>query len=373
MCINPLTTENLENLKNFKYRSTNGSLLYNKCMSPCLNKVVEYIPSNIAPNLITLISLFFNILASIISYMDGGFDFSHKLKRSTCFIIGIFQLIYQLLDNLDGKQARRTGNSTPFGMLMDHGCDVFTNIFTAFNLSKLLLVGNDDFFSFSVFFGLLLGFYIMTLEEYKLGEMHFPPINGTDEGNFFVFLIGVILSLIGQEWLEFFINEKYNITIGKLMGLGVTLAGLSCVFNIFLHTFQKKGFKSMMKIFLDILPFYGVLIIPLVYIGIQLDFYKDNKSLILANVCLLFARITMDIQIKILTQQPLSCNIMFNFTNISFMFCLFLNVYLVMLYALMVLMILQFVELAIFIVRRAKQITDYLQIRIFCINPVARV
>ena len=81
----------------------------------------------------------------------------------------------------------------------------------------------------------------------------------------------------------------------------------------------------------------------------------------------------MDIQIKILTQQSLSCNIMFNFTNISFIFCLFLNVYLVMLYALMVLMILQFVELAIFIVRRAKQITDYLQIRIFCINPVARV
>ena len=103
--------------------------------------------------------------------MDGGFDFSHKLKRITCFIIGIFQLIYQLLDNLDGKQARRTGNSTPFGMLMDHGCDVFTNIFTAFNLSKLLLVGNDDYFSYSVFFGLLVGFYIMTLEEYKLASL----------------------------------------------------------------------------------------------------------------------------------------------------------------------------------------------------------
>ena len=128
--------------------------------------------------------------------MDGGFDFSHKLKRITCFIIGIFQLIYQLLDNLDGKQARRTGNSTPFGMLMDHGCDVFTNIFTAFNLSKLLLVGNDDYFSYSVFFGLLVGFYIMTLEEYKLGEMHFPKINGTDEGNFLIFLLGFFLDMV---------------------------------------------------------------------------------------------------------------------------------------------------------------------------------
>jgi ethanolaminephosphotransferase len=30
---------------------------------------------------------------------------------------------YQTLDNLDGKQARRTGSSSPLGLLFDHGCD----------------------------------------------------------------------------------------------------------------------------------------------------------------------------------------------------------------------------------------------------------
>ena len=120
MCISPLSQELLENLKNFKYKSTDESILYHKCMSPCLNQLVNYLPRNIAPNLIKFISLCFNILAAIISFTDEGFDFSYKLKSSTCIIIGIFQLIYQLLDNIDGKQARRTGNSTPFGMLMDH-------------------------------------------------------------------------------------------------------------------------------------------------------------------------------------------------------------------------------------------------------------
>jgi phosphatidylglycerophosphate synthase len=33
---------------------------------------------------------------------------------------------YQNLDALDGKQARRTGNSTPLGELFDHGCDAIT-------------------------------------------------------------------------------------------------------------------------------------------------------------------------------------------------------------------------------------------------------
>ena len=35
--------------------------------------------------------------------------------------IGIF--IYQALDAIDGKQARRTRSNTPLGELFDHGCD----------------------------------------------------------------------------------------------------------------------------------------------------------------------------------------------------------------------------------------------------------
>ena len=136
MCISPLSTETLNNLNQFKYKYKNDSILYGNCLSPCLDKAVNYVPNTLAPNLITLCSLICNIIAFIIAVLDGGFDFSQPLKTSTCFIIGITQFLYQLLDNIDGKQARRTGNSTPFGMLMDHGCDIFTTIFTAYNMSR---------------------------------------------------------------------------------------------------------------------------------------------------------------------------------------------------------------------------------------------
>ena len=251
---------------------------------------------------------------------------------------------------------------------MDHGCDVFTNIFTAYNLSKLLLLGNNDCFSFSVFFGLLLGFYMMTYEEYKLGEMHFPKINGTDEGNFLVFLIGVLLSIIGQDLMEFCLYEKYNFTIGKLIGFVIVIGGISCIFNLYLHTYQKKGIKELPKIFLDNIPFYAIIIVPLIYISYHFEFYKDNKWIILSNISLLFARITIDIQVKILTNDILTCNIMFIFTNISLILSLFINMYMITLYALIILFIIQAVELSIFIFRRAKQITDFLEIRIFCVN-----
>jgi ethanolaminephosphotransferase len=368
MCIYPLPQETLENMKRFQYKSTDESCTYNKCMSPCLNKVVNYLPTWLAPNLITLLSLCFNIFAAIISFLDGGFDFSFKLKSSTCFIIGLFQLIYQLLDNIDGKQARRTGNSTPFGMLMDHGCDIFTNIFTCFNLSKLLLVGNDNIYSFSVFLGLILGFYMMTYEEYKLGEMHFPVINGTDEGNLFVALLGILLSIFGQDCMTMKINEDYSITVGQLIGLGVIIAGSSCVFNLYLHTYQQKGVKEAATNFLDNIPFYSVIFVPIIYIEFDLDFYKDYKWIILTNASLIFARITLDIQVKILTLDYLTCNIFYFFTNIAFIISLFIHVNFFKLFFLTLLLIVQMTELSFFIYQRAKEITDFLEIRIFCVN-----
>lgn len=35
------------------------------------------------------------------------------------WVVGIFT--YQVLDNIDGKQARRTNSSTPLGEIFDHG------------------------------------------------------------------------------------------------------------------------------------------------------------------------------------------------------------------------------------------------------------
>ena len=55
--------------------------------------------------------------------------------------LGLF--LYQTLDAIDGKQARRTNSSTPLGELFDHGCD-------AVSTSKLVLFFN--FYSNVIFF-----------------------------------------------------------------------------------------------------------------------------------------------------------------------------------------------------------------------------
>lgn len=53
------------------------------------------------------------------------FKFSRLFQAPTwaylACALGLF--IYQSLDAIDGKQARRTNSSTPLGELFDHGCD----------------------------------------------------------------------------------------------------------------------------------------------------------------------------------------------------------------------------------------------------------
>lgn len=46
-----------------------------------------------------------------------------KPPRWACFLCAVGLFVYQSLDAIDGKQARRTGTSTPLGELFDHGCD----------------------------------------------------------------------------------------------------------------------------------------------------------------------------------------------------------------------------------------------------------
>ena len=43
-----------------------------------------------------------------------------------------------MLDNMDGKQARRTGSSSPLGMLFDHGCDALTTFLFACGLGTVV-------------------------------------------------------------------------------------------------------------------------------------------------------------------------------------------------------------------------------------------
>jgi phosphatidylglycerophosphate synthase len=63
------------------------------------------------------------------------------------FLTALGLFLYQSLDAIDGKQARRTNSSSPLGELFDHGCD-------SVSAGNFLFLKNFDFcfyFDFLVF------------------------------------------------------------------------------------------------------------------------------------------------------------------------------------------------------------------------------
>lgn len=45
---------------------------------------------------------------------------------------------------MDGKHARRTGNSSPLGLLFDHGCDAVTTFLFACGLGTVIGLGKPS-------------------------------------------------------------------------------------------------------------------------------------------------------------------------------------------------------------------------------------
>jgi len=85
------------------------------------------------------------------------------------------------MDNLDGKQARRTGTSSPLGELFDHGCDALVVTIQAIVAAAIAQMGGGVL-SLVYMFLLMLPFWLATWETYHTGILHLRVINGPEEG-----------------------------------------------------------------------------------------------------------------------------------------------------------------------------------------------
>jgi phosphatidylglycerophosphate synthase len=84
------------------------------------------------PNLITLAGFLCNVIPTIMLPLLYGSDLEGEMSAWFLTMCGIAFFVYMICDNCDGKQARRTGSSSPLGMLFDHGADCLTSLINTF-------------------------------------------------------------------------------------------------------------------------------------------------------------------------------------------------------------------------------------------------
>ncbi|XP_019853581.1 PREDICTED: cholinephosphotransferase 1-like isoform X2 [Amphimedon queenslandica] len=124
-----LSPAHLRGLKDHKY-TAEGTSITEVYLQPFWRWSVTQLPLWLAPNLITFTGLVINTVTCL-AVILSDLNCEGKAPPILYLLSGIGTFVYQTLDGVDGKQARRTGTNNPLGEMFDHGCDTFSTFLLA--------------------------------------------------------------------------------------------------------------------------------------------------------------------------------------------------------------------------------------------------
>uniref|UniRef100_A0A673KH10 Choline/ethanolaminephosphotransferase 1 n=1 Tax=Sinocyclocheilus rhinocerous TaxID=307959 RepID=A0A673KH10_9TELE len=217
-----LSRHQLKRLEEHRYSSSGRSLL-EPVMQRYWEWLVSRMPPWIAPNLITIVGLATNIFTTLVLvyYCPTATEQAPLWAYLLC-AVGLF--VYQSLDAIDGKQARRTNSSSPLGELFDHGCDSLSTVFVVLGISIAVQLGSHpDWMFFCCFSGMFM-FYCAHWQTYVSGTLRFGIIDVT-EVQIFIMLLYLLAAVGGSAlWQSPVIQVIFTGGVGKN---GSTIAGTS--------------------------------------------------------------------------------------------------------------------------------------------------
>ncbi|KAG8261493.1 hypothetical protein J6590_070898 [Homalodisca vitripennis] len=178
-------------------------------------------------------------------------DSEKKAPRWAFLLCALGLFVYQSLDAIDGKQARRTDSSTPLGELFDHGCDSISTVFVALSACIATQLGHCPAWMFFQCFCALTLFYCAHWQTYVSGMLRFGRVDVT-EAQFTIMFIHLISAAFGSEvW-----SNKVGFLDFVELRFGMVLMTIVCgsvsLFNIFTVIFTggvgKNGSTVAMSI-----------------------------------------------------------------------------------------------------------------------------
>ncbi|KAK2585815.1 hypothetical protein KPH14_010413 [Odynerus spinipes] len=275
-----LSPGQLKRLSEHKYSCTTSSLL-DAFLQPWWDWLVSKVPLWLAPNLITILGLIVNIVTTLILVYYSP-DARAEAPRWACFLCALGLFIYQSLDAIDGKQARRTGTSTPLGELFDHGCDSISTVFVALSACIAVQLGYYPTWMFFQCFCAMTLFYCAHWQTYVSGSLRFGKIDVT-EAQFTIIGIHLISAIFGPKIWMMEIPYIDGFLLKYLIGVMTVVCALANLYSIFSVIFTggvgKNGSTVAIPMFgLGTLSCYVAAIFYAGYAHVFLQFCKVFES-----------------------------------------------------------------------------------------------
>lgn len=304
-----LGPEHRANLARYRYSSGGSSFLSTYVLGPYWNWLVTLFPTSVAPNTITLSGLLL-VLANFFMLLriDGGLDKSTRVRAHVfvqdgelpnvplmsnaglpqalqssssttasvisspmAFLWAFCLFMYQSMDAIDGKQARRTGMSGPLGELFDHGCDALNTTLEVILASAALGFGRS-YWTIACLISSLTSFFLTTWEEYHTHVLFLSSFSGPVEGILLICALYIFVGTFGSSICargllnatgaaqSTFVREHLawaNVPIGDLFMtgacFGLIVNAWQAYRNVRAHCARER--KSVLAPLADLLPF----------------------------------------------------------------------------------------------------------------------
>lgn len=309
----------LQHLKTYQYSAVDKSPVSYYILRPYWNWAASLLPVSMAPNMVTLIGFFFilaNVGLLVLFVPDLVGPGPSWIYLS--FALGLF--MYQTMDNIDGKQARRTGTSSGLGELFDHGIDSLNCTLASLLETAAMGLGCSKTGVFTALCPCIPMFF-STWETYHSHTLYLGYINGPTEGLLIAASIMALSGIYGpQIWttpVVEVLGENYTFGYADQLGnLAVRdVWALTIIGGLFIHVpgCIKHVVEARRKRNLPIAPVFLEWTPMLVYtFSVGFWLYSPHSTLRRENhlvlFCLtmsfVFGRMTTKIILAHLTRQP---------------------------------------------------------------------
>ncbi|KAG2415633.1 hypothetical protein HFD88_006824 [Aspergillus terreus] len=301
-------------LKSYKYSSVDKSFISRYILKHYWNAFVEVLPMWLAPNMVTLLGFFF-IIGNVILIELLMPDLIGPGPSWLYYSFAFGMWMYSTLDNVDGKQARRTGTSSGLGELFDHGIDSLNCTMASLLETAAMGFGSTQLGAYTALVPCL-AMYFSTWETYHTHTLYLGYINGPTEGLLVAIGIMVASGIYGpQIWsrpIVEFLNYPQIFGNNSVKDLWIPFLLLSffighlpgCVLNVI---------EARRKQNLPVLPIFKEWVPMIVFTASNIAWLFSPYSTILAEgrlvlycwaITFVFGRMTTKIILAHLLRQP---------------------------------------------------------------------
>ncbi|XP_030026812.1 cholinephosphotransferase 1 isoform X7 [Manduca sexta] len=301
-----LNAAQLKRLSEHKYSCTSASIL-DAWLQPWWCWLVSKTPLWLAPNLITILGLIVNIVTTLILVWYSP-DARQDPPRWACALCALGVFIYQSLDAIDGKQARRTGSQSPLGELFDHGCDSISTVFIALGACIAVKLGEYPTWMFFQCFCAMTLFYCAHWQAYVTGTLKMGRIDVT-EAQYSIIGIHLVSAILGPSFWATQVGGglevRYSLALVAIAGAFLTVASLAAA--IISGGVGKNGSTvAGTSILSPVIPF-SLVVVPafIIFQKSESHVYENHPSLYIMAFGMVAAKVTNRLVVAHMTKSEM--------------------------------------------------------------------